>query len=212
MSERVEGCSRKNPAVLGYVRREYRCADCDAHSKPQPPRKAAIPRTYEFNRIIALDVLYIPLRGQSPPVLNIIRRGTICQVAALMRQDGSPTAAVVRSTFQGSAHQMTRLRTAAPSFAETLLNPENTLAFCRLSLTLTLVGRMGSARDTGHWSRTFWQRGLETAVVFTPHDLEDLLAEIVSLKNRRENRGDSLHVSSSLARIQEFHTSCCPTT
>ena len=60
------------PAVLENVRRECRCADCDAHTKPQPSRKAAIPRTYEFNRIIALDVFYIPLRGQSLPVLNII--------------------------------------------------------------------------------------------------------------------------------------------
>ena len=29
--------------VLEYVRRECRCADCDAHTKPQPSRKAAIP-------------------------------------------------------------------------------------------------------------------------------------------------------------------------
>ena len=85
-------------AVLEYVRREYRCADCDAHSKPQPSRKAAIPRTYEFNRIIALDALYILLRGQSLPVLNIICHGTNFQVAALVRQDWTPTAAVVRST------------------------------------------------------------------------------------------------------------------
>ena len=42
------------PVVLENVRLEYRCADCDAHTKPQPSRKAAIPRTYEFNRIIAL--------------------------------------------------------------------------------------------------------------------------------------------------------------
>ena len=32
-------------------------------------------------------------------------------------------------------------------------------------------------------------KGLETEVVFTLDDLEDLLAEIVSLKNRRGNRG-----------------------
>ena len=72
--------------LLEYVRREYNCADCDA----QPSRKPAIPRTYEFNRIIAVDVFYIPLRGQSFAVLNIIYHGTKFQVAALMRQDGTP--------------------------------------------------------------------------------------------------------------------------
>ena len=87
------------PVVLEYVRREYRCADCDTHTKPQPSRKAAIPRTYEFNRIIALYVFYIPLRGQSLPILNIICHGTNFQVGALMRQDGTPTAAMVLVYF-----------------------------------------------------------------------------------------------------------------
>ena len=42
-----------------------------------------------------------------------------------------------------------------------------------------------------------------------PDDLEDLLAEIVSLKNRRGNRGGfTLPTNLSLARIQEFRTSC----
>ena len=68
---KVLKAAHAKPAVLEYVRREC-CADCDAHTKPQPSRKAAIPRTYEFNRIIALDVFYIPLRGQSLPILNII--------------------------------------------------------------------------------------------------------------------------------------------
>ena len=63
-------------------------------------RKATVPRTSEFNRIIALDVFYSALRCQSQLVLNIICHGTNFQVAAFMRQDGTPTAAVVWSTFQ----------------------------------------------------------------------------------------------------------------
>ena len=61
-----------------------------------------MPRTYEFNLIIALDVFYNPLRGQSLPILNIICHGTKFQVAALTRHDGTPTAAVGWSTFQRS--------------------------------------------------------------------------------------------------------------
>ena len=96
---KVLKASHAKPAVLEYVRREYRCADCDAHTKPQPSRKAAIPRTYEFNRIIALNVFYIPLRGQSLPILNIFCHGTNFQIAALMRQDGTSTAAMVLVYF-----------------------------------------------------------------------------------------------------------------
>ena len=65
---KVLNAAHAKPVVLEYVRRGYRCADCDAHSRPQPSRKAAVPGTYEFKRIIALDVFYIPLRGHSLPV------------------------------------------------------------------------------------------------------------------------------------------------
>ena len=99
---KVLKAAHAEPVVLEYVRRENRCADCDAHSRPQPSRKAAVPRTYESNRIVALDVVYIPLRGQSLPVLNIMCHGTIFHVAALMRQDGTSTSAEVWSTFQRS--------------------------------------------------------------------------------------------------------------
>ena len=40
---KVLKAAHAKPVVLEYVRREYRCADCDAHTKPQPSRKAASP-------------------------------------------------------------------------------------------------------------------------------------------------------------------------
>ena len=67
----LKAANAKPVVLLKYVRRGYRCADCDAHSRPQPSPKAAVRRTHEFNRIIALDVFYVPLRGQSLPVLSI---------------------------------------------------------------------------------------------------------------------------------------------
>ena len=58
----------------------------------------------------------------------------------------------------------------------------------------------GKCERHGGLVKDLLAKGLETEVVFTPDDLEDLLAEIVSLKN--------LPTNWSLARIQEFHTSC----
>ena len=175
------------PVVLEYVRREYRCADCDAHTKPQPSRKAAIPRTNEFNRIIALDVFYIPLRGQSLQILNIIGRGTNFQVAALVRQDGVPTAAMVWSTFQRSW----RRYLGTPDVMITDGGPEFR-GDCAQSGEYAGIPQVIVDADAP-WQNVKCERllakGLETEVVFTPDDLEGLLAEIVSLKNRLGNRG-----------------------
>ena len=51
------------------------------------------------------------------------------------------------------------------------------------------LGRMVSVKDMEGLVKDLLAKGIETEVVFTPDDLEDLLAEIVSLKNRRGNRG-----------------------
>ena len=75
---KVLKAAHTKPAVLEYVRRGYRIVDCDVHSRPQSPRKAAVPRTYEFNRIIALDVFY------NHSGTELICHGTNFQVAALM--------------------------------------------------------------------------------------------------------------------------------
>ena len=151
---KVLNAAHAKPVVLEYVRRGYRCADCDAHSRPQPSRKAAEQRTYEFNSIIALDVFYTHLRGQSLSLLNIICHGTNFQVAALLQQDGTPPAAVVWFTFQrswrryfGTPDDITR--TVVRSAAEISHNPGNMLAFCRQSSTLMRPGRTVSAKDTG---------------------------------------------------------------
>ena len=190
VSESVEGSLRE------YVRREYRCADCDAHTKPQPSRKAAIPRTYEFNRIIALDVFYIPLRGQSLPILNIICHGTNFQVVALMRQDGTPTAAMVWSTFQRSWRRYlgtpdVLITDGGPEFRGDFAQSGEYAGILQVIVDADAPWQNGKCERHGGLVKDLLAKGLETEVVFTPDDLEDLLAEIVSLKNRRGNRGGS---------------------
>ena len=70
-----------------------------------------------------------------------------------------------------------------------LLNQGNTLAFYRWFVDADAPWQNGKCERHGGLVKDLLAKGLETEVVFTPDDLEDLLAEIVSLKNRRGNRG-----------------------
>ena len=187
---KVLKAAHAKPAVLEYVRREYRCADCEAHSKPQPSRKAAIPRTYEFNRIVALDVFYIPLRGQSLPVLNMICHGTNFQVAPLMRQDGTFMASGVWSTFQRSWWKYfgtpdVRITDSGPEFRGDFAQSGEYAGILQVVVDADAPWQTGKCERHGGRVKDLLAKGLETEVVFTPDDLEDLLAETVSLKNRR---------------------------
>ena len=180
--------------MLENVRREYRCEDCDAHTKPQPSRKAAIPRTYDFDRIIALDVFYIPLRGQSLPILNIICHGTNFQVAPLMRQDGTPTPAMVWSTFQRSWRRYfgtpdVMITDGGPEFPGDFAQSGEYAGIPQVIVDADAPWQNGKCERHGGLVKDLLAKGLETEVVCTPDDLVDFLAEIVSLKNRRGNRG-----------------------
>ena len=79
---RVMRMARARPEVLEYIRREYQCDLCQEHQKPSPARPAAIHHTYEPNKVVGVDVVYMP--GLTPdeqvPVLNIVDWGTCYQV------------------------------------------------------------------------------------------------------------------------------------
>ena len=72
---------------------------------------------------------------------------------------------------------------------ETLLNQESTLAFLQVVVDVDAPWQNGKCERHGGLVKDLLAKGLETEDVFTPDDLEDFLAEIVSLKNRRRNRG-----------------------
>ena len=70
-----------------------------------------------------------------------------------------------------------------------LPNQENTLGILQVVVDADAPWQNGKCERHGGLVKDLLAKGLETEVVFTPDDLEDLLAEIVSLKNRRGNRG-----------------------
>ena len=79
---------RARSEVLEYVKKEYECQLCRQHVRPKPARPATIPRTYEPNKIVGVDVVFFPgVRSKEQvPVLNITDWGSCYQV--LERLDG----------------------------------------------------------------------------------------------------------------------------
>ena len=70
-----------------------------------------------------------------------------------------------------------------------LLNQESTLAVLQVVVDADAPWQNGKCERHGRPVKDLLVKGLETEVVFTPDDLEDLLEEIASLQSRRGNRG-----------------------
>ena len=67
--------------VLKYVKNEFKCDHCNLQLGPAPRRRAQMPKTFAFNKIVALDVLYMSFQDFRVPMLNAVCVGTNLQVA-----------------------------------------------------------------------------------------------------------------------------------
>ena len=73
--------SRARPEILAYVKREFHCDHCEEHQPPRSARPATIPKTYAPNRVVGVDVVFMPALNprETKPVLNIVDWGTCYQ-------------------------------------------------------------------------------------------------------------------------------------
>ena len=87
-------------SVLKYVRDKFVCENCAIRQGPDHRRKAQCPRTFAFNRILSIDVFYVPFKETSVAVLNMVCHGTGYQVAQRIEaSSGTPSAAATWKAF-----------------------------------------------------------------------------------------------------------------
>ena len=114
------------------------------------------------------------------------------------------TAAMVWSTFQRSWRRYfgtpdVMINDGGPEFRGDFAQSGKYAGTLQIIVDADAPWQNGKCERHGGLVKDLLAKDLETEVVFTPDDLEDLLAEIVL-------------INSLLARIQEFHTSCSLTT
>lgn len=85
------------PRVLEYIRDEFHCDQCALRRGPANRRRTHCPRTFAFNKLVSVDVLYLQFDGQSVPILNMVCIGTSYQIAQRIpipdgMNGGTPTA------------------------------------------------------------------------------------------------------------------------
>ena len=166
-------------------------------------RRAAIPRTFEFNRIVGADVFYIHWGGKQQPFLNLVDHGSNWQSVALVRPStgGVPSGGTPSSSDCWHAFRNAWLRPhGAPEIMVTDGGMEFRGRFERgleqhsvLQHTTDIQSpwQNGRVKRHGQFVKSRLEMSLQSAssVVETLTDLEDLAIEIVSCKNQWFSRG-----------------------
>ncbi|CAE7324282.1 RE1, partial [Symbiodinium necroappetens] len=83
--------------VLSYVKNSLECEVCDVKHRQDNRRRAQYPKTFSFNRVLCVDVLYLKFRDLNVPILNMTCAGTHYQVVQRLpvapgTSGGTPTA------------------------------------------------------------------------------------------------------------------------
>ena len=62
--------------VISYAKTELECEVCDVKRQPDNRRRAQYPKTFSFNRVVCVDILYLKYRDLQIPILNMVCSGT----------------------------------------------------------------------------------------------------------------------------------------
>ena len=186
------------PQVLRYIRDEFRCETCEAKRGPDHRRRAQCPRVHGFNRVLSMDVFYLPFKGESTPILNVVDHGTGYQLACRISGSGSrsPSAA---ATWRAFVTTWVRFL-GPPSMIITDGGKEFQQRFERGVEQLGVLHHVTApesrwqnsrAERHGGWLKQRLTQELDSGqgIAETIEDVDELLASVVAAKNRWFNSG-----------------------
>ena len=97
---RLLRCAHARPEVISYVKKRFRCGQCESSVRMKARRRAAVPRTYAFNKIVGAGLVYLPFQGEQRAFLNLVCHGSNLQLLLLVGAEGrTHTAEEAWSTY-----------------------------------------------------------------------------------------------------------------
>ena len=186
------------PEVLKFIKHRFNCEQCRKQHGAIDRKKATLPRTFAFNRILGLDYFFIPFQGKTLAFLNVICHGTnLQQVARLVDYSGgSPSSEATWKLFS-------RMWLAPYGIPEVVVSDGGSefKAFFERSMEQAGVLQITSDASSpwqnakverhGGWVKSRAEAEIDAgqSILASVEDLDDLVLNIVIHKNRWFSRG-----------------------
>lgn len=184
--------ARVRSDVIRWTSRHFECDACKAKPQPKAAKLASIPKSYQPNKVLGIDIVYLPEVGGGAtfPAVSIVDWGTSYQmVERVPSKEPSEVWNVVNNLW---------LRVFGPP--EVIITDpgrEFLADFLKQAMGQGIVVHQIAARAPWQQGRTerhgaHFKRILEKArlevLVTTPEDLKSLMIEVEQAKNRFSNR------------------------
>ena len=184
--------------VLEFVKHQFSCESCMKQRRPIERRRAALPRTFSFNRILGIDYFYIPVNGRTEAFLNIVCHGTnFQQVGRLERfEGGSPNSSetwklLERIWLRPFGYPETILTDGGSEFKRTFERQAELAGIMHIVSDAHSPWQNGRVERHGGWVKEKLQQELEAGqgLIRTVEELEEMITALICNKNQYFHRG-----------------------
>ena len=186
------------PAVLDYVKNQFSCEQCFRQKRPVERRKAALPRTFAFNRLIGVDYFFLNFGGKTHAFLNVVCQGTNYQQIGLLKdyEAGPPSSQKTWKLFQelwlrpfGAPEAV--ICDSGSEFRGSFERSCEQVGCMQIITDSASPWQNGRVERHGGWIKERAEAELQSgsSVLTTSEDLELLLSHLANCKNRWFSRG-----------------------
>ena len=175
--------------------------DCQVRQRPDFHRRAQLPRTFSFNKVVCLDFLYVPWRELNIAIFNMVDLGTGFQVAirapiATGTRGGTPTAETAWRVFLTTwvrhygAPQLI-ICDAGNEFKGHFERSLENMGILQHVIHPEAPWENGKAERHGGWLKNRLDREIQSgrSVIQSLEDLDELLSSLTATKNNWLNKG-----------------------
>ena len=184
--------ARVRPEVVRWASKEFKCDVCESKSNPKPARPAAIPRSYQPNKVIGVDITFIPQVGGGGviPILNILDWGTNYQMMEKLESKHP------QEVWEVLRNVWFRIF-GAPEVIVTDQGKEFSQAFQVEAAKVGILVHQTAARAPWQQGRTerhgahfkdILEKARSEEVITSEQELVSLMREVEQAKNRYSNR------------------------
>ena len=189
--------------VLKYVRDQFKCEACMRQRRQVSRRKAAYPRTFEFNRIVGADTFFIKWGQKKIPFLNLVDHGSNWQSVCMVRpreggepSNGNPSSedtwhCLLSSWIRPHGVPEVMVTDGGMEFRGRFERGLEQLSVLHNVTDIQSPWQNGRVERHGQWLKDRVEMEMQsgTSIVENLNDLENLVLELVSCKNIWFSRG-----------------------
>lgn len=183
--------ARVRGEIVKWYAKEFNCTVCEARAKPKIARPAAMPRSFQPNKVIGIDLIYIPeVGGGTFPAVSIVDWGTNYQMVERVadKQPNTVWNAVEKVWFRIFGPPEVVVTDPGREFCADFQVRLANLGVVNYTTGAKSPWQAGKTERHGGLFKELLEKARSEVVITEGGELDRLMHEVEQAKNRYSNR------------------------